>query len=643
MARRRQAEVQAAELMKRRKEALRQRKERRERQVTLAFLLPVLVLILAWIGWGLFRESYWKPRQPVAQVAGETIRAADYAHRIQFGRRQLINNLNSFASLLSTSDPSFLVDYAEGQRSRLPQSVLDEMIDDVLVRKEAERRGIEVTDGEVRDRIEEDLQGALDGSTGSASEDEEASEEDAAGSDDGADGANPDEAAADSDDAGAPEESAAAASDTDGGTDGDDGTDSEAGTDSGGDVEDSGASSDGDGDEVESDDDAVDDESAESSSGMSDAEFERAFERILEPQLTDAGMTRGEYEEIVRARLYREKLGEALGEEVDSTDEQVNLDYLLFTNAAVAQSATADLESGMSWAEVVEAYAPDEEPETDGAGSGVEDGSEIGAESEAGSEDIAEDEVTGEPEDDAGIETDDDPDADSGATANPEDADSQVSSGDTEGDDAASDAGGATAEVDGVEVDPAQGAEEAVTETGAVTETSAVTETEALTDTVGAGEVEDEPEADAEPTPLPSPTPAPVAFEVGEPRWFTRDSLRDRLGIATGDASTVFDLDTGDVSEPLSGDRGTYVLHVIDKAEDRELEPSDLEPLKEGALDRWLQDERVAKTGEIDRFPPEAYIPPEPDWFTSAYQQIVGGFQDQAPLVPSDMGGGHGG
>ncbi len=140
-----------------RKQILRERKERRERQMLLAVLGPVLAVALGIFAYGGLRDLYIKPHRPVARVEGQTITVAQFTPRLQWYRRQMLNNLQSFMQFASTSDPSFLVNLAEQQRQGAPEVTVDQMIDEVLIRNEAQQRGIQVTEADIDERIRNDL------------------------------------------------------------------------------------------------------------------------------------------------------------------------------------------------------------------------------------------------------------------------------------------------------------------------------------------------------------------------------------------------------------------------------------------------------------------------------------------------------
>jgi parvulin-like peptidyl-prolyl isomerase len=149
------------------------RKQARQNRIILILvgaLIAVVVLILAV---GIVREIILKPSSPVATVNGEKIRADDYQDLVTYNRYNYYNNISSLENGLeqlraSPEENEFLISFYEQQLTQLqtaltlaPQSALDELIDAELVRQKAEQEGIEVTDQEVDQAIDDDFRSAL--------------------------------------------------------------------------------------------------------------------------------------------------------------------------------------------------------------------------------------------------------------------------------------------------------------------------------------------------------------------------------------------------------------------------------------------------------------------------------------------------
>jgi parvulin-like peptidyl-prolyl isomerase len=146
------------------------RKEARQRRIILLSVAVLAVLILLVLVTGVVLEVIVAPAEPVAVVNGEKVRTDVYQDLVTYRRYSqyaTISNLQSSLDQLRTSDQEgseFLVSYYEQQISQLqaqlssiPQSALEELIEDALIREKANAEGITVTAAEVDENIQTDL------------------------------------------------------------------------------------------------------------------------------------------------------------------------------------------------------------------------------------------------------------------------------------------------------------------------------------------------------------------------------------------------------------------------------------------------------------------------------------------------------
>lgn len=150
-----------------RKQISRREREQRLRSRLILGASAVLVLVVAILGWGLYDQYVLQPRRPVATVYGEAIPLAEYQRLVRYRRwdyRSYLEQLQAQRAQLAAAeeDQAFLLQYIDqqvqqlqNQLMNLPISVLDEMIDDRLIRQESARRGITVTADEVQQLLEE--------------------------------------------------------------------------------------------------------------------------------------------------------------------------------------------------------------------------------------------------------------------------------------------------------------------------------------------------------------------------------------------------------------------------------------------------------------------------------------------------------
>ena len=130
--------------------ARREREELQVRYITyISIAIVVIVVILA--GVALINEYVIIPNRPVAIVNGEEITSDQYKARVKFDRLQLTNqydNMLQFAQSLGgdESTQSYFQNTLDQIKYQLTPvihgpNVLDTMIDETLIRQEAERRG----------------------------------------------------------------------------------------------------------------------------------------------------------------------------------------------------------------------------------------------------------------------------------------------------------------------------------------------------------------------------------------------------------------------------------------------------------------------------------------------------------------------
>lgn len=152
-------DVQEGSRRRSRKEILIERKRQRQtREIRIAVGIVVAIVLLVLIV-AVVNEYVLRPRQPVAEVGSERITLTDWQDRVRYQRAQFIISLED--QLEAFGDVSLVQQFSGQQINLLAQPevlgelVLEQMVDEVLVRQAAEERGITVTDEEVEERIGE--------------------------------------------------------------------------------------------------------------------------------------------------------------------------------------------------------------------------------------------------------------------------------------------------------------------------------------------------------------------------------------------------------------------------------------------------------------------------------------------------------
>ena len=143
-----------------RKQLSRVQRERTQRRYTLIGTGVVAALVVGIIGFGLLDQAVLQPRQPVAVVNGEVISLAEFQKAVRFQRYQLIARYSQIAETMQLfgSDPQTSqffeqqlqqVQLALDDTATLGRDVLNNLVEDRLIRQEAARRGMTVSTDEV--------------------------------------------------------------------------------------------------------------------------------------------------------------------------------------------------------------------------------------------------------------------------------------------------------------------------------------------------------------------------------------------------------------------------------------------------------------------------------------------------------------
>jgi hypothetical protein len=145
------------------------RKEARQNRIILIAVSALIALIVVILGFGVIRELVVKPGQPVAIVNQVKIRTDDFQDMVNYNRYNLYLNLSYLQNAIdelsaSPEDNEFLISFYEQQLEQLQSSLslvaqdtLEDLIDDELIRQQAEEEGLTVTPAEVEQAITEDI------------------------------------------------------------------------------------------------------------------------------------------------------------------------------------------------------------------------------------------------------------------------------------------------------------------------------------------------------------------------------------------------------------------------------------------------------------------------------------------------------
>jgi len=154
-----------------RKQQARREKERKIQRILTWVSIGVITLIVAVLGYGLVTELIIKARKPVARIDDVQISTKAYQSRLRYERLMMSLELAQYESYINQFDPNdetmqsfiqqlqFTASNLETQLSSdfattLGRQVLDLMIEEELVRKEAEARALTVDENAIDRQVE---------------------------------------------------------------------------------------------------------------------------------------------------------------------------------------------------------------------------------------------------------------------------------------------------------------------------------------------------------------------------------------------------------------------------------------------------------------------------------------------------------
>jgi parvulin-like peptidyl-prolyl isomerase len=144
------------------KHLARQERERRQTRLILWIGSLGILIALGLVAYGYLKQNVLEQRQAVAQVNGVKIASGQWQNRVRFQRAQMINMYNQYA----TYEQYFGMDYSQQKqeimmRLFVPETVgeqaIDQLRDEILIRQEAQKRGITVTEEEIDNLFKENF------------------------------------------------------------------------------------------------------------------------------------------------------------------------------------------------------------------------------------------------------------------------------------------------------------------------------------------------------------------------------------------------------------------------------------------------------------------------------------------------------
>jgi parvulin-like peptidyl-prolyl isomerase len=138
------------------KHLARQEVERRQRNAIMLATIVVLIIVVGLVGYGIINEFVLKPNQTVVKVADDKVSAKEFTAVARFNGQQIVNGYIQniqFAQMLGYDSSYYETFQQQAEASLEPDALGNQtvnfLIDDLLIRQEAERRNITVTEEEI--------------------------------------------------------------------------------------------------------------------------------------------------------------------------------------------------------------------------------------------------------------------------------------------------------------------------------------------------------------------------------------------------------------------------------------------------------------------------------------------------------------
>jgi parvulin-like peptidyl-prolyl isomerase len=138
------------------------RLERERRQVAIVRTVAIImiVIVLGLIGYGFLDTYYLQLQKPAVEVNGEKITIKQFQERVQLQRVNLVNIYQQYLfyqqnfGMDMTQQIQQIDSYLQSPQA-IGQLVIDQIIEETLIRQEAQKRGVTVSDAEVEQAIQE--------------------------------------------------------------------------------------------------------------------------------------------------------------------------------------------------------------------------------------------------------------------------------------------------------------------------------------------------------------------------------------------------------------------------------------------------------------------------------------------------------
>lgn len=136
-------------------------KENRQKKILTYSISAVVVIIVLLIAYGILNTTVLKDNKAVAKVGDTKITVKEFQDRVSYSRYQKINTFETYAGSYFASffqDQLLTIQNSLDNYVQFGSDTLDSMIGEVALVKKAQKEGITVTDDEVEQYIQDQLQ-----------------------------------------------------------------------------------------------------------------------------------------------------------------------------------------------------------------------------------------------------------------------------------------------------------------------------------------------------------------------------------------------------------------------------------------------------------------------------------------------------
>lgn len=134
-------------------------RERQQTRLILYTFFGILIVVIGLLVYGWLDINYLQLNRPVAKVGDVEITVREFEARVRLQRQSLIGNYNQYQQYAQYFGMDFSTQLNQIQSqlddpTSVGQTVLDQMIDEEIIRQEAAKRGITISEDELNKEIE---------------------------------------------------------------------------------------------------------------------------------------------------------------------------------------------------------------------------------------------------------------------------------------------------------------------------------------------------------------------------------------------------------------------------------------------------------------------------------------------------------